>query len=84
MMAGYLEADNIKVQGRRVRSSLRRIDPASCEKRCGKTAKRRTYSVPTSNHLWHIDGHMKLNRLAINPRIKWIVPILIFWSELDW
>ncbi|CAG2221929.1 unnamed protein product [Mytilus edulis] len=65
MMAGYLEADNIKVQRRRVRSSLRRIDPASCEKRCGKTAKRRTYSVPTPNHLWHIDGHMKLNRWGI-------------------
>jgi hypothetical protein len=64
MMTGLLKQRRIVVQRRRVRTSLQRTDPTATAKRWSQTATRRTYSVPTPNFLWHIDGHMKLIRLV--------------------
>jgi len=62
MMAGYLRAENLYVQRSRVRGILNDIDSAGTAARWGKTISRRSYSVPTPNSPWHMDGHMKLIR----------------------
>lgn len=62
MMIGHLRSRGIFVQQQRVRSLLRSLDPASSVLRWGLVAKRRSYSVPWPNSLWHIDGHHALIR----------------------
>lgn len=62
MMRAYLHAEGIVVQRRRVRETLKQIDPAAAAQRWGQTVARRTYYVPFPNSLWHIDGHMRLIR----------------------
>ncbi|XP_052062835.1 uncharacterized protein LOC127702593 [Mytilus californianus] len=62
MMQGYLVSRGICVQRERVRESLRRLDPEGCVERWSTAVHKRRYSVPTPNHLWHMDGHMKLIR----------------------
>ena len=39
---------------------LHEIDPASCAVRWGLSVRRRTYSVPSANYLWHLDTHLAL------------------------
>ena len=46
----------------RIRDSLRRIDPVGVVSRLIHTVNRRTYSVPSPNALWHVDGNHKLIR----------------------
>lgn len=48
----------------RVRDSLRRVDPIGTEVRAlaNRTLRRRQYSVPAPNAMWHIDGNHKLIR----------------------
>jgi hypothetical protein len=55
MMYGSLRARGIKVTRERIRSTLRSIDPLGSALRwpAGVT-KRRPYSVPGPNSLWHI------------------------------
>lgn len=45
----------------RVRDSLRRVDPIGTEMRAiaNRTLRRRQYSVPAPNAMWHIDGNHK-------------------------
>ena len=57
MLAGHLKIRNISIQRRRLRDNIHRI--------CGHRSKsnrirRRVYSVPGPNYLWHADGHHKL------------------------
>ncbi|XP_048064108.1 uncharacterized protein LOC125278820 [Megalobrama amblycephala] len=49
----------------RVLASLRRVDPEGMELRRLhlKTSRRRRYSVPAPNSVWHIDGNHKLIRI---------------------
>ncbi|KAK7007956.1 hypothetical protein R3P38DRAFT_3211610 [Favolaschia claudopus] len=49
----------LRIQKERVRKSLARVDALGQMLR-KKTIRRRTYSVPRPNHLWHCDGHHKL------------------------
>lgn len=44
--------------------SIKRVNPEGVTMRrlSIQTAKRRQYSVPAPNHLWHIDGNHKLIR----------------------
>ncbi|XP_034072352.1 uncharacterized protein LOC117546278 isoform X1 [Gymnodraco acuticeps] len=65
MMRAYLHAEGIVVQRRRVRETLKQIDPAAAAQRWGQTVARRTYYVPFPNSLWHIDGHMRLIRWGL-------------------
>lgn len=45
---------------RRIRESLRRVDPVGVESCIRRVLHRRTYSVPAPNDLWYSDGHHKL------------------------
>ncbi|XP_062314066.1 uncharacterized protein LOC134018197 isoform X2 [Osmerus eperlanus] len=67
MMIGYLNSRGIKIQKQRVQESMRRIDPEGVVVRTLmlQTVRRRRYSVPATNSLWHIDGNHKLIRWRI-------------------
>jgi hypothetical protein len=62
MMMGHLRSRGIRVQRYKVREILREIDPANSALRWGLAIKRRVYSVPSANSLWHIDTHHALIR----------------------
>ena len=53
------------VPRRRVRDSLLRVSLSFVQLRATTTISRRTYSVPSSNSLWHIDGLYCLIRWKI-------------------
>lgn len=58
-----LAAMGVRVQRRRVRESLIRVNPAGAAHRAlSQRLHRRTYSVAGPNSLWHIDGNHKLIR----------------------
>lgn len=61
LIRGHLHSLNIHVQRSRVRQSVQRVNGTNSSPHPG--IYRRTYSVPGSNYLWHVDGHHKL--------IKW-------------
>lgn len=50
------------VQRERVRKLLSELDPEGTAQRWSAVLKRRVYSVPTPNYLWHLDSHHKLIR----------------------
>ncbi|KAM4571929.1 uncharacterized protein V3H82_011460 [Fundulus diaphanus] len=64
MMLGHLNAQGIQIQRSRVQESMRRVDQEGVSMRTVQlhTARRRRYSVPAPNSLWHIDGNHKLIR----------------------
>ena len=62
MMIGHLRSHGVVVQHNRVRTALREVDPTNSLLRWGLVARRRVYSVPGPNSLWHIDGHHALIR----------------------
>ena len=64
-MDGRLKGDGIMVSRRRIRESLKRVDPFGVEARLRNVLHRRKYSVQSPNYLWHIDGYHKLNRWHI-------------------
>ena len=61
-MYGHLISIGIRVQIHRVCDSQRRVDPQGSLMRRLRHLRRRVYSVPGPQHLWHIDGHHKLIR----------------------
>ncbi len=63
-MIGYLMARGHKVQEKRVREAMRRVDPEGVIERSISLniIHRRRYSVPSTLALWHIDGHHKIVR----------------------
>ncbi|XP_069131960.1 uncharacterized protein [Argopecten irradians] len=65
MMHGFLMAEGIQVQRRRVRETLTAVDPPAAAQRWSQSIRRRVYRVPVPNSLWHIDGHMRLVRWGI-------------------
>lgn len=62
---GFLRRHGLKIQRRRVRGSMKRIDNLGSVLRNHHTVDRQKYSVPHSNYLWHLDGHHKLIRWGI-------------------
>ena len=60
----YLHDNNVRVSHAAVLQSLRRIDPTSVEARTTARVPRRKYDVVHPNHLWHHDGHCKLNKIV--------------------
>ncbi|KAJ7465900.1 hypothetical protein FB451DRAFT_962797, partial [Mycena latifolia] len=55
----------LKIQRRRVRGAMKRIDNLGSVLRRHRAVDRGKYSVLHSNSLWHLDGHHKLIRWGI-------------------
>ena len=64
-LAGYFKSLGLRVQRRRMRESLARVDPANTALRWGIVVFRRQYCVPWPNSLWHLDGHHSLIRWGL-------------------
>ena len=64
-LAGYLKSVGLRVQRRKIRECLARVDPANTALRWGIVVSRRQYSVPWPNSLWHLDGHHSLIRWGL-------------------
>lgn len=62
MLNGHLRSRNIVVQRNRLRDSIRRVDSAGVESRRRRAIRRRIYTVPCPNFIWHVDGNHKLIR----------------------
>ena len=63
MVLGQLRAKDIRVQGHRLRESLRRVDTDGVILRtCALRVIRRRYKVSGLNALWHVDTNHKLIR----------------------
>ena len=56
ILKGYLESIGIRVQRQRIRESVWRTDPLRRLVRWREPLSRRTYKLPGSNSLWHVDG----------------------------
>lgn len=63
-MRGYLVARGLQVQQRRVRCSVRRVDPVCVLARTLQlnTVTRRQYHVSSPLSLWHVDGNQVFNK----------------------
>ena len=60
-LAGYLLSQGIRVQWKKLRGSIHRIDPTGTAER-SVAVSRRVYHVDAVNDVWHIDGNHKLIR----------------------
>ena len=65
MLQGHLQSKGITLQRHKIRTAIHAVDPDGVEARKRPTIKRRVYSVPYPNYLWHIDGNHKLIRWRI-------------------
>ena len=61
---GELISQGIRVQRRRLRASLKRVDPVGRRLRSLNAIRRRMYNVPSPLALWHMDGNHKLIRFV--------------------
>lgn len=62
MVMGHLRAQGINVQRHRVREAIQRVDPEGAHERRCRRIRRRVYSVPCPNYMWHVDGNHKMIR----------------------
>ena len=62
LIAGFLNSIGLRIQRRRVRERLAKLDPQNTALRWGAVVARRKYQVPWPNSLWHLDGHHSLIR----------------------
>jgi len=62
IIQGSLRSRGIYVQRSRVMCALRSIDPVASATRWRSFIRRRVYSVPGPNALWHMDSHHRLIR----------------------
>jgi DNA-binding transcriptional ArsR family regulator len=59
-LVGFLRRHGLRIQKRRIYSSIHRVDGLGRVLRRQKTVKRQKYEVSRPHALWHIDGHHKL------------------------
>ncbi len=59
---GRLKSEGLRMSRKKIRESLRRVDPFGVESRARGVLRRRRYHVDSPNDLWHIDGYHKLVR----------------------
>ena len=59
-LIGFLRRHGLRIQNRRVRASMKRVDQLGKTLRSQRSIRRRTYHVKRPNSLWHLDGHHKL------------------------
>ena len=64
-LEGHLRSQGFRIQRRRIRESLLRVDPWGVGQRCRRVLHRRKYQVAGPNSLWHIDGMHKVIRWRI-------------------
>ncbi|KAH7904392.1 hypothetical protein BJ138DRAFT_1166557 [Hygrophoropsis aurantiaca] len=64
-LTGFLRRHGLRIQRRRVKESLRRVDRLGQRLRERRVTRRRKYQVSRPNALWHLDGHHKLIRWGI-------------------
>ena len=62
ILRGHLKRLGLTVQWERARLSMIRVDPINVYMRRARVIKRRCYSVPGPNALWHISGNHSLIR----------------------
>ena len=62
IIQGHLSSMGVHVQRHKIRRAIHAVDPEGVEERKQKPIKRRVYSVPCPNYIWHIDGNHKLVR----------------------
>ena len=62
MMAGHLSRIGVRITRARLRASIHRVDPQGVAERSRRAIRRRVYSVPHANYVWHIDSNHKLIR----------------------
>lgn len=79
-LTGHLRSRSIYVQRERLRQMMRHIDPEGVDRRKTTAVKRRTYSVPYPNFLWHIDGAHKLimYKLVVHAAIDGFSRMIVF------
>ena len=65
MVRGLLAARGVYVQIVRIRDCIRLVDPINTALRWALPRRRRVYSVPRPNSLWHVDGNHKLIRFVL-------------------
>ncbi|XP_068723738.1 uncharacterized protein [Montipora capricornis] len=64
-VGGYLKALGFRIQRKRIRESMARVDLQNTALRRGVVVSRRIYQVPWPNSLCHLDGHHALIRWKI-------------------
>ena len=64
-LGGYLKLLGLRIQRRRIRECVARVEPANTALRWGIVVSRRQYSVPWPNSLWHLDGQHSLIRWGL-------------------
>lgn len=62
LVTGHLAGKGIIIPRAKLRASIHRVDPVNTALRRSLVVRRRVYSVPGPNAVWHIDGHHKLIR----------------------
>ena len=62
LLKGHLCRLGIRVRRKDLRASIHRVDHEGAVRRRANLVKRRVYSVPHPNAIWHIDTHHKLIR----------------------
>ena len=62
LIKGHLVRMKIRVPRQALRQSIHRIDHKNVVSRHHAVLRRRIYSVPYPNSVWHIDGHHKMIR----------------------
>jgi hypothetical protein len=62
---GHIRSLGVTVTRNRLRASINRTDYEGRQLRKQKAIKRREYVVAGPHHVWHIDGHHKLNKYGL-------------------
>ena len=62
LMQGHLLRNGIRVRRESLRQAIHRVDSAGVSSRTRSTIRRRAYSVPYPNFIWHLDGNHKMIR----------------------
>ena len=62
LMRGHLTRMGIRVSRQELHNSIHRTDHANSVARGHSLIRRRVYSVPYPNYIWHLDGHHKMIR----------------------
>lgn len=80
-MLGRLRVRGVIVTRTRVRQAVHRVDPNGGVFRRARLLRRRVYSVPHVNYVWHIDGWHKLIRL-VNVNVSFCYHLFNFFKDL--
>ena len=97
IVMGHLRARGFHVQRSRVRSAIHHNNPNGPMSRFHPPIRRRVYSVPCPNYVWHIDGNHRLVRwrmdllsgftISNHKRMIWnqdlLYQIIKVWFEIN-